>query len=95
MPSKVQQVRQSTHTVKQREIYIDAGATAAPMKSSVSSKKATAAVTCTQKQKEVAEVSVSEKTVGSKTDVLDQLELESGTKKLVLDNYSKKDLYYK
>ena len=93
MPSKVQEVRRSSRTGKQREIYTDDGATAAPIKSSVTSKNVTAAVSSTKKQKEAVSNSGSEKAVGNNGAV--DTEDESGTKKLVWENYSKNDLYYK
>ena len=95
VPSKVQQVRRSARTGKPREIYTDAGATAAPIKSSGTSKNVNTMNTAssTKKQKEISSNSVSEKAVGSNGAV--DTEEESGTKKLVWENYSKKDLYYK
>ena len=90
VPSKVQEVRRSTRTGKPREIYTDGGATAAPIKCSRTSKKGSTPVSSTKDQKEV-EVRVPEKAVIDNGPV--DTEEESGTEKLVWENYSKKDLY--
>ena len=93
VPSKVQEVRRSTRTGKPREIYTDGGATAAPIKCRGTSKKGSSIVVSSTKDPKEAEVKVSEKAVSNNGPV--DTEEETGTKKLVWENYSKKDLYYK
>ena len=83
MPSKVQQVRRSTRQGKQRTVYTDTGTVSAPTKSSVGGKEPSADEPPSKKTKHVVlDSSVPESTTSEK-------------KKVVWENYSKKDLYYK
>ena len=90
MPSKVSNIRRSSRTHQQRQVYTDSGNAAHPIKAAERKGK----WKHTERHVEVVEKVVLKEGPASESKLV-HTDSTSTNKKVVWENYSKKDLYYK